>query len=131
MTKRSEPFSVIDKLTEGNSKLLLLMKRISVKNKRFKDFMGTVKNCSARGLINASRFHSNKTVFNNVIKTDTVLTANLVQFFYYFGCFFRLAVQLNRNALFKINFDIFRLVGCLSRENAKLKESVFLILRLV
>ena len=72
-----------------------------------------IKDCSAGSFVNASRLHTNKSVFNNVEQTDTVLAAELVKSLNELYAVHLFAVQRSGDTLFKVYCNICGLVGSL------------------
>ncbi len=90
-----------------------------------------VEDSTARSLINASGLHTNETVLNEVSKTDTVLTAELVKSRNHFNAVECLAVELSWDTLLKVDSDVSRLVRSVDWRNAHFEEALLLILWLV
>ncbi len=102
-----------------------------VKADGFKNLVSVIQNRSAGGFVNSARFHTYKTVFNNVEQTDTVLAAELVQRLDELHTVHSLAVECGRNTLLKMNGDVCGFVGSLLGRNAQLQKAGLVILGFV
>ena len=102
-----------------------------VKSKSFKVVMRRIKNSSAGSFVYAAALHTNKSVFYNIEKSDTVFAAEFIELEdNILGAEF-FAVKRYRNALFKIKSDVCGSIGCLKGRNAHFKEAVLIVKRFV
>ncbi len=93
--------------------------------------MSLVEDRSAGSLIYSARFHADKSVLDNVVKTDAVLAAELVELINYRSGGELFSVHRDRLALFKAYRYILGLVGSLLGGNSQFKEAGFVVCRLV
>src|SRR5262245_9233609 len=86
------------------------MRRLAVEAERFEFAQGREQQRPARSLIDAARFHSDQTVFDQVNAATAVAPADLVQCLDQRDGVETLAVDLYRRAFFKTDLDVLRLV---------------------
>ena len=92
--------------------------------------MRGVQDRSAGGFVNAAALHAHQTVFHDIDNADAVLAAQLVQLQYQRNRVHLFAVDRDGHALFKIDGNVFRLIGRFLRTYAHLHIAlVFRLLR--
>ena len=130
-TQGGVPLTVVNEFREAYGKFLLLVGSHFVKAKGFQVVVREVENRTARGFVYTTALHAYQTVFNDVQKTDTVFTANLIQCVDDVLCAHLFAVECNGYALYKFEFDVGRLIRSLQRRNAHFQEAFLFVQRFV
>ena len=106
LTERCVPFSFVNNLCKLAAKLFLGFHCLTVKDQLLKLVMCCHQDRSARSFINATGFHTNNTVLNNINDTDAVLTAKLVQLCDDLGNLHCFSVECFRNTLLECHGDL-------------------------
>src|SRR5262245_6947324 len=110
LAQRREPLAEIDHLGVFVRDDLFVMRRLAVETERFEFAQRGEQQRPARSLIDAARFHSDQTVFDQIDAATAVATADLVQCFDQRDGVETLSVDLYRRAFFKTDLDVLRLV---------------------
>ena len=100
------------------------MKSLLVKAKIFQLFVSSIKNCTARCFVYSAALHSHKSVFYDIINSDSVSASELVKLFDKFNGFVFFSVNFRRNSFFKLNFNICRFVGSFFGRYAELENFI-------
>ena len=123
--------TIVSQFCKCDGQFLLFVHGHFIQAQRFQIVVRKVQDAATGGFIYAATFHADQTIFHNVQKPDTVFTADFVERENnIFGAHF-LIVEFNRNALFKFQCNIGRLVRRINGGNAHFQKALLFILRLV
>jgi len=115
LAQRRIPLAVVHQVGKLDSHLLLVVGRILIQRNGFQHLVGAVQNGAAGCLIYAAALHAHQTVFHQIHQADAVSAADFIKGKHNLLSAHFLAIEGYRHALFKVQRNIFRLVGCLHR----------------
>ena len=122
---------IIHQLCKLIGEALLVMIGRLIQADFFQLIVRMIQDCSAGGFIHTAGLHTHKTVLHDVCDADAVRTAYLIEFCNKVNRTELLAIECDRNPLFKGQSDIRRLIGRLFRGNPQLQEPFLIVLRLI
>src|SRR5213080_947614 len=115
--ERRKPQAVVDKFRVTQRERLLEMRRFAVDGEALEFLVRFDEQRSAGSFVSAARFHSDEAIFDEIGAADAVLSGNFIELVKQFdGPKFR-AVDRNRSAGFKSDFDFFGFVRSFFRGN--------------
>jgi len=124
-----EPLAEIDQLGIALSLDIFVVQGVTVDAEQFELAMRRIHQGTAGCFIDTARLHANQAVFNQIDNTDPVGAADFVQALQKLDRSQRYAVDFDRDAFFKFDFDISRLVRGVFRGDTQFEN--LLILRFI
>ena len=122
--QRREPFAGVNQLRKLDRDLLLIGISLLIQYHMLQLLMRLIHDGAARRLIDTAGLHADHAVLQNIDDADTILAAQLIQLRQKGDRIQLLAIQCDRNALFKIQRDLGRFIRRLLRGHAQLQQLV-------
>ena len=109
------PKPIINQLSIFGHQLIFQMRRAAIQGDLLDTAMRFQQNCTARGFVNAARFHANKAPLDQIQPTNAMRAAQRIQPREQLRWRQRFAIYRNRISPRKTNFNKFGFIGCIFR----------------